>query len=30
VKAMSPVRDELASRMGKDLVASIVKAANTK
>lgn len=30
VKAMSPVRDELASRMGKDLVASIVKAANAK
>lgn len=30
VKAMSPVRDDLASRMGKDLVASIVKAANAK
>ncbi len=30
VKAMSPVRDELASRMGKDLVNSIVKAANAK
>lgn len=30
VKAMSPVRDDLASRMGKDLVDSIVKAANAK
>jgi C4-dicarboxylate-binding protein DctP len=30
VKAMSPVRDDLASRMGKDLVASIVKAASGK
>lgn len=30
VKAMSPVRNDLASRMGKDLVDSIVKAANVK